>query len=490
MKPYDHLFTSTIFNYLKIHRIKFDKENVSFFLSSIHLRKSITSIALLLRQFGFQSLSINIEFDNIKKIPTPAICVIKKDIEPTYAILNEIRDDSILIDNIEYSYGEAELMWTESVVIGKHVISKSLDDIKPTLYNHHYFYSALLVFLLILNYLKGVSFLFTLPQIFGVVISYMIYLKYTSNSNEVLNNVCKSDSDDTNSCLNAFNYLKNNIPFGKLLPVVIMSYYLTSILFNGIVDYSGIWFYLSSVGIPLVIYLSYLHVKEVKGYCVLCLATIANYFFELIINYCFLNDTAVRLEEIGIGIICIIISFIWAYSFYNIFLNFSKNKIAARSLLEIKTNKKLFSSAQSLKPEIVIPDSIDPIVFHKGSSRSIKAIIKLDCKHCIDLLNVVEKLVQVCVDTKFEFYIFCDDRTNEELVNSIISASREGDFSFFRKAVINNEIIAHSTSVEQYYKSFVAADLNNVIYDFPTILLDNKRLDYIYSSEDLFLLLD
>jgi uncharacterized membrane protein len=527
MKYHKGSINSIGFYLIKKIRPEINKGDFKLELESHPEYPTLSSLSDTYFQFGITNIVVQLSYDQLLEIPTPAIAHVKKNNSEYFVYIDSIEGNKISYRKglFKYKTYKEDLSlfvknWTGNVLLVDEIAhndrvpfeGERKGKISVELR------SVVLLFALFLTFLvkywlemKNVLPILFLKSI-GIGLSVLLVKKELDSSGDQINNICKvikngdCDSVLRSSTSKIFNLVKLSelgvwYFFGGTLSVIF------GVLFGGINDILPFLYLLSLGGGIFSVYSIFLQWKIIGKWCIFCLAVQLIFWIEIT----YLSIRKVDFFLNSSGLLIFLNSFVLAIILWPLIRNviYSKDRIAGlqRKIKIWEKNKSVFLFFIQKSPPINVSSLPCPITIgnrESGVKDKIIIVSNLFCPKCGHVHKLAHQVWEKHKDIIIEFrFVLSTNDSRSEKVAKILFSIYENEGKKEALTALNHWYLimneekwkktynsysandSYSAKVEVAYKSHLDWVKMQKIDYTPTIILNEKKVPSIYTLDSI-----
>ncbi len=499
------ILTKTLTKYSSLFLRNIDKNDIRIFLESSPLYPNLLSVLETLHHVGLDAQVGQCDWEYLKNLDSPFLLHTKSGNKQNLVIAKWDHNPSCLrilnLQNKKWeikSYEDTNKYWDGVVIYTTdHPIDYHFKTIIGIISSVTI---CMVLFVLIKTNILNIDILFYSPLILGFVVSCCLYLKSEMADGNIIDKICHiskiSDCKrvEESKYSSVFGFKMNCLAFSFFIAQV--TCIAVSSLF-GIIDILYSLYFISTViSLPTIAYSIYGQLK-VRNICPLC----------VIVALCIASEAVIFIhwdnQVINMSIItlycCIFLLSLAILQYISNIKNRINNLFAdSISLLKLKRKKEVFLIESSITKPISSPIGFG----NEKSTSNITTILSPSCSHCKKVVSEFIALRQKGLDFRWNIILGQTTQADADIIEEWIHRFLTDKDKFLEdlilwsngKAQISASIPQNSvketdlSGIRQSFNNHIA-DLN--ISGFPKIILNNRLLSSIYTSNDLeFLIAD
>ena len=487
---------SVVSNFLANSGSKFDIKILKRQLLVHNSAYSMKSISDTLKYYGFFNLVVKVDKDRLLTLPLPAIAHCKESHRDVFWFVTDMNNERVVYfdNNLKknISFDRFVERWNGVILIAE---KKNF-----TLYKRGNKLRWLQYLLLLLTLTLATQFilniisdqLFFVVSILGLLLGVYGILKKYGIGNDTLINFCNHKNLKMLNCDAILHHNQSiaGISYSEMATGYFIIVLLTQLLLQ---NYNLIGIF-SLTGAPLVLYLLYKQIFILQKICVVCSLISGIYFLQLIIIFSKIDFLVIpSLQELTLFLVIATTS-IFIPILLDKFLDAeNRNELVTNELFSLKTNRLLFDSLLKNSRTIDVPEELCQLIVHPEITDSIiTLVVSPRCKHCLNSLMDLKKIIEVTPDTRFEVLIYVGRNKKEIDKLSYFSNGDElptidGVLDYITNSATFKNQIGHAN--EDFGKAYLQWTEKYQLDYFPQKFYNYSEIPSQYKVRDLLYIL-
>lgn len=418
----------------KLHHITVTRSSIKKNIEEHPDFGSLLSVSDTLNNFGFETLSVKISINQLKKLPAPFIAQIRRK-QKLFIVVKEISDanlhfldphtfksETIDFKTVESQFTGIILLAEARENAGEKDYQKHLREEKRQMFTNILTVTAIPIFTLLIccftffNYgiASIAAIVYTLLTLTGALVSTLLLWYEVDQHNPALQQLC-SAGKKTNC--NAILHSKASKVFGISWSAIGFTYFagsLLSLLVTGVYNLPVLFVltWLNVIALPYIIFSIYYQARIAKQWCIMCLSVQAILVLQFLSAEFGKLHTIPALETITtFDILTIVVCFIIPFLVVSLLLpalrkakESNDNKI---ELQRLKYNPQIFDALLTKRKAII--ESTDGLGITIGNPNAKHKLIKVCnpyCGPCAKAHPVIEELIHNNPDVQVQIIFF------------------------------------------------------------------------------------
>lgn len=495
----------TLITYIRLFLQKTNKKDIRMFLESSPLYPNLMSVLQTLKYVGLDTQAGQCDWEYLENLTGPVLIHLKSGNKQKLVIAKwDSKQNELRILNEKNKHWETKnrediTKYWDGVVIYTlgYQINHNFNALTGIILST--IICLILLVLLKINILT-IDILFYSPLILGVVVSCCLYLKSVITDGNIFDKICHISK--ITDCKRVEESKYSSV-FGFKMDCLAFSFFIAQVtcvavssLF-GIIDILYSLYFISTViSLPTIAYSIYGQLK-VRNICPLCMIVALCIAIEAVI---FIHwDNQVINMSILTLYCCIFLLSLAILQYISNIKNRINNLFAdSISLLKLKRKKEVFLIESSITKPISSPIGFG----NEKSTSNITTILSPSCSHCKKVVSEFIALRQKGLDFRWNIILGQTTQADADIIEDWIHRFLTDKDKFLEDLILwsngKAQISASipQNSVKETVLSGIRQSFNNHIADlnisgFPKIILNNRLLSSIYTSNDLeFLIAD
>lgn len=490
---------------------------------------SLLSISDVLKSWRIENITLKIDKNNLKTLPSPFLVQIEHSEDVKFEIVKKISTETLIISDSQtqrwttLTISDFDKIWKGIVMIvqaGKESGEINYDKKKKEIFFKRLpalLFPIAIIALSILHsnllpkensWLKWNYFVTIILKSIGCYVSYLLLRFEINNGDPSIQNICKTTKKVNCSRIiqSKASKIFNLISWSEIGFIYFSGGLFNLLLSSLIPTYCSLLSWLSLLAVPYTIFSIYYQGKVAKQWCLLCLIVQMILIIEFLINITGSQYKDIQASPIQVAsffVHFLFLGLIWLILKPFILL-VQESKKNSKELIQLKYNSSIFESLLQKEPQLTTSSgNLGITLGNRNAKNKIIKVCNPYCGPCAKSHPNINELLDYDLDVQIQI-IFASpapsDLTDTSIIAHILAISEKKDEDLLRKALDDWYL-----SPQKDYKAFASKypmrielqDYKNTLYEMsnwckisgikstPTIFMNGHKLPKPYKIGDL-----